>query len=127
MCVCVCAREREGIYWVYLVRATFNAPTCLRSGMLLQGIQFLETEKLVSSPATSHSVALFLRRTPGLSLTAVGEYLGDHKDFNVDVLNEFAKTFISDFRRLGIEVALRMFLMHFRLPGEPSCYTVFFF
>ena len=95
--------------------------TCNHFGMLPKGIQFLETEKLISSPAAPHSVALFLRRTPGLSLTAVGEYLGDHKDFNVSVLAEFAKTFHSDFRRLGIEVALRMFLMHFRLPGRSLC------
>ena len=46
----------------------------------------------------------------------MGEYLGDHKDFNVEVLTEYCDIF--DFRGITLDKALRTFLDGFKLPGE---------
>ena len=45
-----------------------------------------------------------------------GEYLGDHKDFNVAVLGAYARAF--DFADITLDKALRAFLDGFKLPGE---------
>jgi brefeldin A-resistance guanine nucleotide exchange factor 1 len=63
-----------------------------------------------------HEVAAFLRQAPGLNKTVVGEYLGDHHAFNVDVLKAYASTF--SFHNMSLDAALRLFLSGFRLCGE---------
>ena len=61
-------------------------------------------------------VANFLLRTKGLDKAAVGELLGGHDDESVAVMRAFARSF--DFSKLDFDVALRVFLKPFRLPGE---------
>ena len=65
---------------------------------------------------TVHGVASFLKTTNGLSKTAIGDFLGERDEFNVDVLKEYVT--LHDFKEKQLDVALRQFLWSFRLPGE---------
>ncbi|KAI7754923.1 hypothetical protein M8C21_027033 [Ambrosia artemisiifolia] len=81
-----------------------------------KGFQFLQGSCLLPETLDPMSVACFLRYTSGLDKNLVGEYLGNHDQFCVDVLQEYAKTF--DFQEMNLDTALRVFLETFRLPGE---------
>lgn len=81
-----------------------------------KGLQFLQGMHLLPETLDPISVAGFLRYTVGLDKNLVGDYLGNHDQFCIDVLQEFAKTF--DFREMNLDIALRVFLETFRLPGE---------
>ncbi len=69
----------------------------------------------------SKCVALFLKQTPGLGKTQVGEYLSkgpaDRYPFHAEVLRDYVNLF--EFPASTSFVgALRIFLGHFRLPGD---------
>ncbi|KAM0009433.1 putative Sec7 domain, guanine nucleotide exchange factor, Sec7 domain superfamily [Helianthus debilis subsp. tardiflorus] len=81
-----------------------------------KGFQFLQGSCLLPETLDPISVACFLRYASGLDKNLVGEYLGNHDQFCVDVLQEYAKTF--DFQEMNLDIALRVFLETFRLPGE---------
>ncbi|KAK3256646.1 hypothetical protein CYMTET_34225, partial [Cymbomonas tetramitiformis] len=81
-----------------------------------KGIEYLQTIKMLPTPLDAKAVALFYKKSPGLDKTIVGEYLGDAKDFKIEVLDEYTKSF--DFVDMTIDGSLRMFLDGFRLPGE---------
>jgi cytohesin len=55
-------------------------------------------------------------QTPDISKAAIGDYLGEHHQANVDTLREFAS--LHDFTALDFDAALRQYLWSFRLPGE---------
>jgi hypothetical protein len=67
------------------------------------------------------AIAQFLKATPGLGKTQVGEYLSrgppDKYPFHGEVLREYVNTFDFGPSTSFVE-ALRVFLGHFRLPGE---------
>jgi golgi-specific brefeldin A-resistance guanine nucleotide exchange factor 1 len=71
------------------------------------------------------SVAYFLRYTPGLGKSQVGEYIGkgpaDLYPFHAAVLKEYVETFDFSGDYCAFDKALRLFLGHFRLPGEAQC------
>lgn len=46
----------------------------------------------------------------------VGDFLGNHDEFCIEVLHEFVGLF--DFQEMNLDTALRVFLETFRLPGE---------
>nr|GEV28857.1 ARF guanine-nucleotide exchange factor GNOM-like [Tanacetum cinerariifolium] len=73
-------------------------------------------KKLMIDRLDPTSVAYFLRYISGLDKKLVGDYLGDHDQLCVDVLQEFAKTF--DFQEKNLDIALQVFLETFRLPCE---------
>ncbi|KAL7613857.1 hypothetical protein Lser_V15G07650 [Lactuca serriola] len=81
-----------------------------------KGLEFLQGMRMLPDTLDPVSVACFLRYTTGLDKILIGDYLGNHDRFNVDVLLEFAKTF--DFHDMNLDIALRVFLETFRLPGE---------
>ncbi|XP_071735086.1 ARF guanine-nucleotide exchange factor GNOM-like [Rutidosis leptorrhynchoides] len=81
-----------------------------------KGLQFLQGMRMLPDTLDPVNVACFLRYTIGLDKNRVGDYLGNHDQFCVDVLQEFAKTF--DFQDMNLDIALRVFLETFRLPGE---------
>ena len=58
---------------------------------------------------------MFLRNTPGLDLTKVGELLGGSKELNKAVLHVYVDSF--EFAGMELDLALREFLFHFRIPG----------
>eukprot|EP00301_Raphidiophrys_heterophryoidea_P007204 c12820_g2_i2.p1 GENE.c12820_g2_i2~~c12820_g2_i2.p1 ORF type:complete len:2623 (+),score=547.95 c12820_g2_i2:972-8840(+) len=65
---------------------------------------------------TPQSVADFLRTTPGLDKTAIGEYIGRHSEFNVSVMHRFIEG--CNFAKMPFDASLRLLLSSFWLPGE---------
>ncbi|KMZ75985.1 SEC7-like guanine nucleotide exchange family protein [Zostera marina] len=81
-----------------------------------KGLEFLQGTHLLPEKLDPQSVACFFRYTSGLDKNLVGDFLGNHDEFCVQVLHEFARTF--DFQNMRLDTALRLFLETFRLPGE---------
>lgn len=81
-----------------------------------KGLEYLQGTHLLPEKLDPQSVACFFRYTPGLDKNIVGDFLGNHDEFCVQVLHEFAQTF--DFEGMNLDTALRLFLETFRLPGE---------
>lgn len=79
-----------------------------------KGIEFLLENNLIKN--TPQDVANFLYKGEGLNKTAIGTYLGEKIDFNLEVLDCFVEH--HDFKSLLLVQALRQFLWSFRLPGE---------
>lgn len=81
------------------------------------GIRWLKDEtEYFANGGTPEEVAEFLYTQEGLTKTAIGEYLGDYKEFNLKVLDAFV--LCHDFTAMGFDEALRQYLWSFRLPGE---------
>ncbi|ESW13849.1 hypothetical protein PHAVU_008G231400 [Phaseolus vulgaris] len=81
-----------------------------------KGLEFLQGSHLLPDKLDAQSVACFLRYTAGLDKNLIGDFLGNHDEFCIEVLHEFARTF--DFEDMMLDTALRLFLETFRLPGE---------
>ncbi|CAL9008088.1 unnamed protein product [Prunus brigantina] len=81
-----------------------------------KGLEFLQGTHLLPDKLDPESVACFFRYTSGLDKNLVGDFLGNHDEFCIQVLHEFAGTF--DFQDMNLDTALRLFLETFRLPGE---------
>ncbi|XP_017430266.1 ARF guanine-nucleotide exchange factor GNOM isoform X1 [Vigna angularis] len=81
-----------------------------------KGLEFLQGTHLLPDKLDPQSVACFFRYTAGLDKNLIGDFLGNHDEFCIEVLHEFAKTF--DFKDMMLDTALRLFLETFRLPGE---------
>uniref|UniRef100_A0AC35TS48 Cytohesin-1 n=1 Tax=Rhabditophanes sp. KR3021 TaxID=114890 RepID=A0AC35TS48_9BILA len=79
-----------------------------------KGMEYLFEHNLVNKSAVD--VAEYLYNGEGLSKTAIGEYLGEKADFNLEVLDLFVKR--HEFSSKLLVDALRHFLWSFRLPGE---------
>jgi brefeldin A-inhibited guanine nucleotide-exchange protein len=67
-------------------------------------------------PKDYNSVAIFLRSSQELSKTALGDFLGDGDESNVQIMYAFLDTF--DFKNVAFVKAIRLLLQSFRLPGE---------
>lgn len=79
-----------------------------------KGIEYLiEHGHLKNTP---EDVAEFLFQGEGLNKTAIGDYLGEKSDFNIEVLRAFVTR--HEFADMILVQALRRFLWSFRLPGE---------
>ncbi|KAK1440800.1 hypothetical protein QVD17_06632 [Tagetes erecta] len=117
-----CENYENSDYWVPYVRKMKKMKKKLMVGAdhfnrdPKKGLQFLQGIHILPDSLDPVSVACFLRYTIGLDKTLIGEYLGNHDPFCVNVLQEFAKTF--DFQDMNLDTALRVFLETFRLPGE---------
>ncbi|GLT56531.1 hypothetical protein SLA2020_295660 [Shorea laevis] len=81
-----------------------------------KGLEFLQGMHLLPDKLDPESVASFFRYTTGLDKNLIGDFLGNHDEFCILVLHEFARTF--DFCEMNLDMALRLFLGTFRLPGE---------
>ncbi|KAF4363490.1 hypothetical protein G4B88_016194 [Cannabis sativa] len=81
-----------------------------------KGLEFLQGAHLLPDKLDPQSVACFFRYTTGLDKNLIGDFLGNHDEFSIQVLHEFAWTF--DFQDMNLDTALRLFLETFRLPGE---------
>ena len=64
----------------------------------------------------AEKIASFLRHTEGLDRGQVGEALGMHDEFSLQILHHYCASF--DFAGLTFEQAFRAFLEAFRLPGN---------
>lgn len=79
-----------------------------------QGMRFLIESNLIEN--TPEAVAQFLFNGEGINKVAIGIYLGERDDFNLQVLKEFVGLY--DFKNKSLIDALREFLLGFQLPGE---------
>lgn len=79
-----------------------------------KGIEYLVTNTLLNS--TPEDIAYFLFNEEGLNKTMIGNYLGENKEFNLEVFRIFVE--LHNFERRLLVDALREFLWSFRLPGE---------
>jgi len=75
-----------------------------------KGIEFLIQCGVIKQ--NPEEVAGFLHKGEGLNKTAIGDYLGEKKDFNEAVLKAFVN--LHDFTDLIVVQALRQFLWSFR-------------
>lgn len=75
---------------------------------------FLESELIEDESPTS--IAKLLLNTEGLDKSVIGEFLGEHKPENIEIMHKFVD--LMDFTNLPFVDALRIFLQSFRLPGE---------
>ena len=86
-------------------------------------IQLAQDWNILPTPITPKAVAAFLFTTSFLDKTQIGLYLsrGPHEKFpfHALVLQEF--TALYNFVNLSFSGALRLYLHHFRLPGEAQC------
>ena len=80
-----------------------------------KGIDFLIQNKFIISNDPT-DVAKALLDCQGLDKTAVGDFIGENKEFNLLVFYAFVD--FMEFASLELDQALRKFLSHFRLPGE---------
>ncbi|CAI5950680.1 unnamed protein product [Closterium sp. NIES-64] len=79
-----------------------------------KGLAFLRTRGLLAADAAA--TAEFLRSTPGLDKTAIGDYLGHHDDYHLAVMHAYVDGI--PFHSTSFDHAIRLFLKGFRLPGE---------
>ncbi|KAL7750673.1 guanine nucleotide exchange protein for ADP-robosylation factor [Sorochytrium milnesiophthora] len=80
-----------------------------------KGIAFLVEHECIASGKPA-DVAQFLYTTDGLNKVAIGEYLGEGDQENVDTMHAFVD--LMDFAGMTFVDALRTLLQSFRLPGE---------
>ncbi|EXB65279.1 Pattern formation protein [Morus notabilis] len=117
-----CDNYSDPSYWVPFVRRRKYIKRRLMIGAdhfnrdPKKGLEFLQGTHLLPDKLDPQSVACFFRYTAGLDKNLVGDFLGNHDEFCVQVLHEFAGTF--DFQDMHLDTALRLFLETFRLPGE---------
>uniref|UniRef100_A0A1B0DDP3 Uncharacterized protein n=1 Tax=Phlebotomus papatasi TaxID=29031 RepID=A0A1B0DDP3_PHLPP len=81
-----------------------------------KGIQYLQENGLLNPVLDPREVAHFLRENSGLDKKMIGEYISKKKNVESKILETFVKSF--DFTNLRIDLALRLYLETFRLPGE---------
>nr|CAD2188883.1 unnamed protein product [Meloidogyne enterolobii] len=79
-----------------------------------KGVQSLIDACLVENSA--EDFARFLLKNNDLKKSAVGDFLGENEQFNLDVLRHFVC--LQNFEGLMLVQAMRNFLSSFRLPGE---------
>ncbi|XP_057965367.1 ARF guanine-nucleotide exchange factor GNOM-like [Malania oleifera] len=117
-----CENYSNPSYWIPFVRKMRYIKRKLMIGAdhfnrdPKKGLEFLQGMNLLPDKLDAQSVACFFRYSIGLDKNLVGDFLGNHDEFCIQVLHEFAGTF--DFRDMNLDTALRIFLETFRLPGE---------
>ncbi|XP_019087506.1 PREDICTED: ARF guanine-nucleotide exchange factor GNL1-like [Camelina sativa] len=117
-----CENYGDPNFWVPFVRKAKHIKKKLMLGAdhfnrdPRKGLQYLQGMNLLPKELDPKSVACFFRYTCGLDMDLIGDFLGSHDQYCVQVLNEFAKTF--DFQNMNLATALRLFVGTFRLPGE---------
>lgn len=79
-----------------------------------EGIKFLVEKGLLNY--TAEDIAMFLYVGELLDKAAIGDYLGEGKEFNIIVLQHYVG--LHDLMGMNLVEALRFFLSRFRLPGE---------
>ena len=78
------------------------------------GIEMAVQNGIVDS--SPEAIAKFLFTQERLAKQAIGDYIGEHWEFNLQVMNEFVQ--LQDFSDCTLVDALRLFLSSFHLPGE---------
>ena len=81
-----------------------------------RGVAWMQEVGIIHGPSAD-AVAAALHEHKGiLDKTAIGDYLGEEKQFTLDVLEAYAKQM--DFDGIKFDAAIRKYLSGFRIPGE---------
>lgn len=85
------------------------------------GIKYL-TDKgfLPKEPLEDHvrGITKFLKETPALSATIIGQYMGEDKEPNKNVLSHYIDQMDFSNKDLSFAACMKQFLTGFRIPGE---------
>lgn len=85
------------------------------------GLKYLvERGYLKEEPQADYirGIVRFLKETPALSTTAIGAFLGENKDLNVEVLSAYIEEFDWSREEVDFVSAMKEMLTGFRIPGE---------
>jgi len=63
-------------------------------------------------------ICKFLKETPALSATAIGQFLGAEQELNKECLSYYVDELDFTNKEIGFVEALKLLLQGFRLPGE---------
>lgn len=63
-------------------------------------------------------ITKFLKETPALSTTTIGQFMGEDKELNKNVLSQYIDEMDFTNKDTGFAGCMKMFLMGFRIPGE---------
>jgi len=81
-----------------------------------KGMDFLIEHQFIASRSPEVVAQALCEFQPSLDKTAIGDFLGENKGFNLECF--YALVERMHFEGKELDVALRVFLSHFRLPGE---------
>jgi Sec7-like guanine-nucleotide exchange factor len=80
------------------------------------GIKYLIENKLIEDSV--EAIVEFLKTTPSLNKTQIGDYLGGAKPNNISVMHAFIDSI--DFADMALDEGIRKLCTHFKLPGEAA-------
>ena len=80
-----------------------------------KGMEVLIKQGMITD-TTPEGIAKWFHETQGLSLSAMGDYMGEDDPVCIAVMHAY--TDLMSFHGLSIDMALRKFMTGFRLPGE---------
>ena len=96
------------------IRNKFQRGVALFNEKPEKGLKMLQADGFVGE--SSQEIAKFFHRQVALSKAKVGEFMGDERAFNIEVMTEY--TNLLNFANLEFDAAIRVYLSGFRLPGE---------
>jgi Sec7-like guanine-nucleotide exchange factor len=85
------------------------------------GLKYLTDKGLLAKEPREDmlkGICKFLKETPSLSPTAIGQFLGEDKELNRDVLSHYIDELDFTSKEVKFVDALKMMLGGFRIPGE---------
>ena len=85
------------------------------------GLKYLKEKGYIPTEpgeAQTKAIAQFVRTTPNLSATTLGQFFGGADQLNKDVLSRYVDDLDFTDKSLGFVAALKQLLSNFRVPGE---------
>lgn len=85
------------------------------------GIKYLQDKGYVAKEPKElmiKGICKFLKETPALSTTAIGQFLGEDKDLNKQCLSQYMDELDFTNPEIGFFEAMKTMLTGFRIPGE---------
>mmetsp|Transcript_7972 Transcript_7972/g.29482 ORF Transcript_7972/g.29482 Transcript_7972/m.29482 type:complete len:1752 (-) Transcript_7972:83-5338(-) len=79
-----------------------------------KGLNFLISKGMLEEDPVR--IAEFLKTSPGLDKTTIGDYIGEREELALKVMHAYVDSL--DFAGMVFDDAIRHFLLGFRLPGE---------
>ena len=110
----VSEKTLAGIEAMKASKTEYQSAIALFNAKPKKGIEAMQ--RLRRCGETPAEIASFLRDTPDLDKTTVGDYLGERDEVCLTVMHAYVDAM--DFEGLKLDEAIRNFLAGFRLPGE---------
>ena len=110
----VSEKTLAGIEAMKASKTEYQSAIALFNAKPKKGIEAMQ--RLRRCGETPEEIASFLKDTPDLDKTTVGDYLGERDEVCLTVMHAYVDAM--DFEGLKLDEAIRNFLAGFRLPGE---------